>query len=163
MVMTPSLDDIWQALGEVMDPEIPTISLVDLGVVTDVSVDADGVAHVTMTPTFTGCPAMEYMREDVRNRLHALGFERVEVVLNFDKPWNSNRVTELGRKRLLEHGLAPPVEYEGILNLEVLNNTACPFCGSHNTTLSSPFGPTLCRSLHYCRNCSQGFEGFKPV
>jgi ring-1,2-phenylacetyl-CoA epoxidase subunit PaaD len=156
-------EQIWQALIEVMDPEIPAISLVDLGVITGVEVTDDNVAHVTMTPTFVGCPAMNYMRDDVVRRLEQMDFAGVEVEINFDQPWDSNRVSEEGRTKLKEFGLAPPVKYDTVLDLNVLNNTACPFCGSHNTMLQSPFGPTLCRSIHYCNNCLQAFEGFKPV
>jgi len=156
-------EEIWEALRDVKDPEIPTISLVDLGVVTDVWVSDDNIAHVTMTPTFVGCPAIDYMKEDVRRRLLDMPLADVDVQVNFDMQWNSNRVTEEGKKRLLEHGLAPPPAYEGILELTVLNNMECPYCGSRNTVMRSPFGPTLCRSLHYCHNCSQAFEGFKPL
>ncbi len=155
--------EIWEALRSVMDPEIPTISLVDLGVITDVSVSDDGTAHVVMTPTFVGCPAMDYMRREVEEKLREIGFAKIDVRMTFDLPWDSNRVTEEGREKLLQHGLAPPVKYEGVLQLEVLNDTPCPFCGSRNTTLQSPFGPTLCRSIHYCNSCRQAFEGFKPV
>lgn len=150
------------ALGEVMDPEIPTISLVDLGVITRVEV-AWPCVRVEMTPTFTGCPAMEYMRDQVRERLERMGFPEVEIEMNFDTPWSTNRLTDQGRAALLRHGLAPPAPYTTVLDLTVLNNTPCPFCGSHDTDLRSPFGPTLCRSLHYCNSCRQGFEGFKPV
>ncbi len=160
--MTPT-EEIWEALKDVKDPEIPTISLVDLGVITNVWIDSENVAHVSMTPTFVGCPAIDYMRDEVRQRLLRMPFADVDVRVSFDVQWNSNRVSEEGRKQLLEHGLAPPVPYEGVLQLEVLNNTACPFCGSHNTVLRSPFGPTLCRSLHYCNSCLQAFEGFKPI
>lgn len=155
--------EIWEALKDVKDPEIPTISLVDLGVITDVSIDENNVAHVTMTPTFVGCPAMDYMREEVRRRLLEMPFSGVEVTINFDVQWTTNRITPEGHRSLLEHGLAPPDPFEGVLRLEVLNNTRCPFCGSHDTTLRSPFGPALCRSLHYCNSCHQGFEGFKPM
>jgi ring-1,2-phenylacetyl-CoA epoxidase subunit PaaD len=85
------------------------------------------------------------------------------VVINFDVQWNTNRITEEGRRNLHDFGLAPPEPYEGVLQLEVLNNTACPLCGGHNTVLQSPFGPTLCRSIHFCNDCRQAFEGFKPV
>lgn len=155
--------DIWEALRDVKDPEIPTLSLVDLGVITDVSIDEAGTAHVVMTPTFVGCPAMDYMREDVRRRLVAMGFADPDVRMNFDVPWNTNRVTEAGREALKKHGLAPPERYEGVLELEVLNNMACPHCGSRNTVLRSPFGSALCRSIHYCNSCLQAFEAFKPV
>lgn len=155
--------EIWEALKDVKDPEIPAVSLVDLGVITDVWITDDDVAHVTMTPTFVGCPAMEYMQEDVRRRLATMGFAGVDVEMNFDVQWTSNRITEEGRKHLAEFGLAPPAPYEGVLQLEVLNNTPCPLCGGRNTTLQSPFGPTLCRSIHFCNDCRQAFEGFKPV
>jgi ring-1,2-phenylacetyl-CoA epoxidase subunit PaaD len=158
-----TVEEIWEALKDVKDPEIPTISLVDLGIITDVSIGPDNTALVIMTPTFVGCPAIDYMRKDVVERLSSMGFASVEVRVNFDTPWNTNMVSEEGRARLLEHGLAPPPRYEGILELEVLNTIQCPHCGSRNTTLSSPFGPTLCRSIHYCNSCSQSFEGFKPL
>ena len=156
---------VLDALQLVTDPEIPTISLVDMGIITDVVVDDDDAVTVTMTPTFVGCPAIDVMRSDAEAAVRALGVENVSVVVNFDEPWNTNRLTEAGKVALLKHGLAPPERYDETvtLNLDVLNNTACPLCGSRNTTLKSPFGPTLCRSLHYCNNCSQAFEGFKPV
>ncbi|MBS1913617.1 MAG: phenylacetate-CoA oxygenase subunit PaaJ [Bacteroidetes bacterium] len=157
------LSHIWEALRDVKDPEIPTVSLVDLGVITSVSVDDENVVHVTMTPTFVGCPAMEYMRSEVVRRLERMEFSGVDVRMNFDIPWSSNRITDEGRAALATFGLAPPAEYEGVLELEVLNNVACPICGSHNTTLRSPFGPTLCRSIHYCNSCGETFEGFKPL
>lgn len=155
--------DIWEALKDVKDPEIPTISLVDLGVITNVWLSDDNVPHVRMTPTFVGCPAMDYMKEDVRRRLKEMGFDEVDVEMNFDVHWDSNHITDEGRRKLHEFGLAPPEPYEGTLRLEVLNNMACPLCGGRNTTLQSPFGPTLCRSIHFCNDCRQAFEAFKPV
>jgi ring-1,2-phenylacetyl-CoA epoxidase subunit PaaD len=159
----PSEAEIWEALKDVKDPEIPTISLVDLGVITGVSIGDDGTAHVSMTPTFTGCPAIDYMKADVRARLLELGFERVDVDVNYDVQWNSNRITDAGRLALRDHGLAEPPRYEGVLELEVLNSVCCPNCNSARTTLRSPFGPTLCRAIYYCNNCHQAFEGFKPL
>lgn len=158
-------EDVLAALCTVMDPEIPTISLVDMGVITGVDVDATNAVRVTMTPTFVGCPAIDVMRQEAERAVRALGVQDVTVEVNFDQPWSTNRVTEHGRAMLLKHGLAPPAPYDETieLHLDVLNNTACPYCGSHNTTLKSPFGPTLCRSLHYCHACLQAFEGFKPV
>lgn len=158
-----TVEEIWEALKSVKDPEIPTISLVDLGVITAVSVDDAGIPHVRMTPTFVGCPAMDFMQQQVRERLTQLGFPHSDVQMTFEDEWNTNKITEEGLRALNQHGLAPPPRYEGVLELEVLNNTPCPYCKSHNTTLHSPFGPTLCRSLHYCNNCRQAFEGFKPV
>lgn len=160
-MLTPS--EILTALHDVKDPEIPTISLVELGVVTGVEVAEDGAVRVSMTPTFVGCPALDYMKRDVEDRLRSLGVEHFTVEVNLDVAWSTNLISDEGRRRLLEHGLAPPPPFEGVLELDVLSDIACPFCGSRNTTLQSPFGPTLCRTIHYCRNCSQAFEGFKPI
>lgn len=160
--MTPH--DVLEALQSVRDPEIPTISVVDMGIITDVTVHSDEHVSVRMTPTFVGCPAIDVMRSDVERAVRDLGATTVDVTVNFDIPWTTNRLTEKGRAALLQHGLAPPEPFESLtLELEVLNNVACPYCGSRKTTLKSPFGPTLCRSLHYCNSCLQAFEGFKPI
>lgn len=157
-------EDVLTALLAVRDPEIPTISVVDMGIITDVTVHTDDAVSVRMTPTFVGCPAIDVMRKDVEQAVRDLGVSNVEVLVTFDVPWTTNRLTEKGRAALLKHGLAPPEPYETLtLELDVLNNVACPYCGSHKTTLKSPFGPTLCRSLHYCNSCLQAFEGFKPI
>ncbi|MFM8772187.1 MAG: 1,2-phenylacetyl-CoA epoxidase subunit PaaD, partial [Candidatus Kapaibacterium sp.] len=151
-------DDVLTALLAVRDPEIPTISVVDMGIITDVTVHSDDNVSVRMTPTFVGCPAIDVMRKDVKQAVRDLGVTNVEVSVSFDVPWTTNRLTEKGRAALLKHGLAPPEPYESLtLELDVLNNVACPYCGSRKTTLKSPFGPTLCRSLHYCNSCSQAF------
>jgi len=156
-------DDVLTALRSVHDPEIPTISVVDMGIITRVDVSSENDVQVSMTPTFVGCPAIAVMQNDVTAAIQALGPKSLSVDVNFDVPWSTNLLTEKGRAALLKHGLAPPEIHEVEFSLDVLNNTACPFCGSHNTILRSPFGPTLCRSLHYCNACRQGFEGFKPV
>jgi len=157
-------DDVLLALESVCDPEIPTISVVDMGIITDVVVIDENNVRVAMTPTFVGCPAIDVMKNDVLQAVKGMGVEHVQVDVNFDVPWSTNLVTEKGRAALLKHGLAPPEQFDTLaLELEVLNHVACPYCGSRNTTLKSPFGPTLCRSLHYCNACLQAFEGFKPV
>jgi ring-1,2-phenylacetyl-CoA epoxidase subunit PaaD len=157
-------NDVLLALESVCDPEIPTISVVDMGIITDVVVIDENNVRVAMTPTFVGCPAIDVMKNDVLQAVKGMGVEHVQVDVNFDVPWSTNLVTEKGRAALLKHGLAPPEQFDTLaLELEVLNNVACPYCGSRNTTLKSPFGPTLCRSLHYCNACLQAFEGFKPV
>jgi ring-1,2-phenylacetyl-CoA epoxidase subunit PaaD len=156
--------DIWQALESVMDPEIPTISMVDMGIITGVKTnDTFSKAFVEMTPTFSGCPAIKQMEQMVKDKLVEIGFEEVEVRTTFNKPWNSNLITEKGRQHLKKHGLAPPPKHLGEITQELLENIECPFCGSRNVDLKTPFGPTLCRSLHYCNNCLQAFEQFKPV
>lgn len=155
---------LWSALQEVMDPEIPTISLVDLGIVTSIQFNPEQLeAKVTLIPTFSGCPALRVMEDMVRDKLTSLGLKEVDVKTNFDITWTTDRITEKGRKALLRHGLAPPPPDAAFISLTVLSDVACPYCNSRNTEMKSPFGPTLCRSLHYCNNCLQAFEQFKPV
>ncbi len=156
-------DSVYTLLEEVMDPEIPTISIVDMGIVTGVDVVSDTQVHVTLTPTFSGCPALKVMEELVIQRLHEAGIPDASVTTSFAVQWNTNMISEKGLQALLKHGLAPPPKHDGYIELDVLSDTPCPLCGSRNTTLKSPFGPTLCRSLHYCNNCKNAFEGFKPV
>lgn len=153
---------IWELLEQVKDPEIPVLSLVDLGVITEVQVSGSHV-RVQMTPTFSGCPAMEYMRREVENILTAAGIASLEVVMSFAQPWNSNKISARGRKALQQFGLAPPPQYQVFTDLDILEQVPCPNCHSEDTTLRSPFGPTLCRSLHYCNSCRQMFEQFKPI
>lgn len=157
--------EIWSALEEVMDPEIPTISMVDLGIITGIRLSDDGEnVKVSMTPTFSGCPALHMMENMVKERLQKMPLSHIEVETTFDVAWTTDLITEKGRQALLKHGLAPPVERkEGYIELDVLSDVACPHCGSRNTTLTTPFGPTLCRAMHYCNNCLQAFEQFKPV
>lgn len=157
-----SIKQITQYLEEVKDPEIPVLSLVDLGVITDINIINDKVT-VHMTPTFTGCPAIDYMKKEVEEALARNGVEEFEVKLSFEKPWNSNKITEKGRKALKDFGLAPPPKHDLVFDLDILEHVQCPYCGSDNTLMKSPFGPTLCRSLHYCDNCKQAFEQFKPL
>jgi ring-1,2-phenylacetyl-CoA epoxidase subunit PaaD len=155
--------DVWKLLEDVKDPEIPTLSMVDMGIITRVEVRADESVFVEMTPTFVGCPAIAMMEDMVRDSILRSGVKSVEVKTTFDKPWNSNKLTERGLLCLKKHGLAPPPKHEGEITNEILEHAACPFCGSTDTSMKSPFGPTLCRSLHYCNNCLQAFEQFKPV
>jgi ring-1,2-phenylacetyl-CoA epoxidase subunit PaaD len=155
-------EDILKWLEAVKDPEIPVISLVDLGVITKVDIDSNGKVLVDMTPTFAGCPAMDYMKKDVEKVLREKGID-FKVSVSYESHWNSNRITEKGREALKSFGLAPPQKYQVIPDLDILDKTPCPYCDSHNTEMKSPFGPTLCRSLHYCNNCQQAFEQFKPV
>lgn len=161
--MMISTEEVLEALHDVMDPEIPRLSVVDLGVITHVNVTPENVAEVTMTPTFSGCPALHVMKESIRERLELLPLSGVQVNVSFEVPWNSNRISEQGRAILQEMGFAPPPKHDGYFELEVLERVSCPFCGSKNTILQTPFGPTLCRSIHYCNSCLQAFEQFKPL
>lgn len=156
-------DDILTALEDVKDPEIPAISIVDLGMIADVQISPENSVVVILTPTFAGCPAIDVLRQGIHERVSQLPVNAVEVRVSFEIPWNSNRITERGRKILKDIGFAPPPKHDGYIELNVLSDIACPYCDSRNTTLQSPFGPTLCRAIHYCNDCSQAFEQFKPV
>lgn len=157
-------EEVWAALDEIPDPEIPVISLVELGVVSDVRVE-DGCVSVTLTPTFLGCPALEAMRSALEAKVAALGAEpRVEVSLA--DAWTTDRITPTGREKLREAGLAPPAPREASApSLVQLQARAfrCPYCGSHETRLENLFGPTPCRSLRWCESCRQPFEQFKTI
>jgi ring-1,2-phenylacetyl-CoA epoxidase subunit PaaD len=155
-------DQILTALHDVKDPEIPVVSIVEMGLIADVQVEGEAV-RVKITPTFVGCPAVEVMRVESERRLRALGVENVSVQITFDPPWNSNRISAEGRRKLREFGLAPPRPHNGHVDLIQLELIECPYCGSADTTLESAFGPTLCRAIHYCHHCQQSFEQFKPL
>lgn len=148
---------IWDVLYTVEDPELP-ISVTDLGMIDAVDV-ADGHVRITLVPTFSACPAIEVMREDIRRRVRELPeVQDVQVDLSFARPWTIARMSERGRQRLVAHGMAVPTPGSHKMRAGVV----CPFCGSTNTTLENPFGPTLCRAIYYCNDCRNPIEQFKP-
>jgi ring-1,2-phenylacetyl-CoA epoxidase subunit PaaD len=153
-----------EALAGIPDPEIPVISIVDLGVVRGVDVDGERV-RVEFTPTFLGCPALEAMRAAMEEAIRELGGEpEVDVVL--DDSWSTDRITAEGREKLREAGFAPPAPRQaGAPTLVQLTSAVfrCPYCGSTETRLENIFGPTPCRSLRYCESCWQPFEQFKTI
>jgi ring-1,2-phenylacetyl-CoA epoxidase subunit PaaD len=155
---------VWDALAEIPDPEIPVISLVDLGVVRDVAVQ-DGHARVDFTPTFLGCPALEVMRDAMAERIRELGVEP-EINVCLDDSWSTDRITPSGHEKLRASGFAPPTpRVAGMPTLVQLQSNVhrCPYCGSTETRLENIFGPTPCRSLRYCTACKQPFEQFKTI
>lgn len=157
---------VWAALHDVHDPEIPTISVVDLGVVRRVETGA-GRIRVELLPTFIGCPAIDVMRHDVEERLQDFA-DNVSVEISFAEPWTTERITPAGRDALRAAGFAPPqpspADSSWMLSvLPSLPVGECPYCGSRNTTLENAFGPTLCRAIYHCADCSQPFEQFKEV
>jgi ring-1,2-phenylacetyl-CoA epoxidase subunit PaaD len=155
---------VWDALAQIPDPEIPVISLVDLGVIREVAV-ANGNVRVDFTPTFLGCPALEVMRDAMAERIRALGAEP-EIQVRMDDSWSTDRITPEGRQKLRASGFAPPSPREAapptLVQLQS-NVHRCPYCGSTDTRLENIFGPTPCRSLRYCAGCKQPFEQFKTI
>jgi ring-1,2-phenylacetyl-CoA epoxidase subunit PaaD len=155
-----------EALSEVPDPEIPAVSIVELGMVGEVEVGERGV-RVELLPTFVGCPALEIIRSEVERRLGQLG-RPVQVDVSFATPWTSDRISREGRDKLRASGFAPPPHLREGRGLPVLDAPApgtveCPYCGSARTTLENVFGPTQCRSIRHCSDCRQPFESFKPI
>jgi ring-1,2-phenylacetyl-CoA epoxidase subunit PaaD len=156
-----SAEQVWEALAEIPDPEIPAVSLVDLGVIRDVAVEENRV-RVEFTPTFLGCPATELMRKLMAERIRDLGAEAdVEIAA---EGWSSDRISAEGRRKLRESGFAPPAGRAPATLLQIQTAVhRCPYCGSENTRLENLFGPTPCRSIRYCASCRQPFEQFKTL
>jgi ring-1,2-phenylacetyl-CoA epoxidase subunit PaaD len=153
------------ALAQVSDPEIPAVSIVDLGIVERVDIGPDRI-DVELLPTFVGCPALEVIRSSVEDRLASFG-RPVEVTFGYRVAWTSDRITPEGRAKLRESGFAPPMHLDAstpVGNLVSLADAVpCPYCGSRRTVLENVFGPTQCRSIRYCTNCRQPFEEFKAI
>ena len=157
-----SKEEILGSLHEVMDPEIPVLSVIDLGIIKDVVIN-DEVVTVKVIPTFTACPAIKIMQEQIKEKILSLGFEEVNVIVDDSVSWNSNRISEDGKKKLETFGLGIPNRHNGEFSLEEIAHSQCPHCGSNDTTINSIFGSTLCRSIHFCFDCRQSFERFKPL
>jgi ring-1,2-phenylacetyl-CoA epoxidase subunit PaaD len=163
MVTMPfTKNDIITLLEDVKDPEIPVLSLVDLGVIRGVTI-SDNAVSIEMTPTFVGCPAIDFMKHEVIEKLQASGVKNVDVTISFREAWSSDRISEKGRAALKKFGLAPPMASHLFTDIEVLEHVPCPRCNGRDTELKNPFGPTLCRSIHYCNTCKEAFEQFKPI
>jgi ring-1,2-phenylacetyl-CoA epoxidase subunit PaaD len=151
---------VWEALEEIPDPEIPVVSLVELGVIRSVDVQ-NGHVRIEFTPTFLGCPALEFMKRAMEEKIPGA---EVEVIQ--DDSWSTDRITPAGREKLRAAGFAPPAPREAtapkLVQLQA-NVFRCPYCGSTETRLENIFGPTPCRSLRYCESCRQPFEQFKTI
>lgn len=156
----PLEEAVWAVLRGIADPEIPALSLVDLGMIRRVSAGSEEEVVVELMPTFLGCPALTLMRSMIEEQVGTLAPVRVEIVR--DEAWTTERISEEGRAKLLASGFAPPPR-AALRELPVLAAVPCPYCGSQETTLESAFGPTPCRAVHYCRSCRQPFEQIKPV
>jgi ring-1,2-phenylacetyl-CoA epoxidase subunit PaaD len=171
--MVTTLNDARRArhiAERVPDPELPMLTLADLGVLRDVRVEADGTVVADLTPTYSGCPAMSEMRADVAARLRAAGYEQVRVRTVLDPPWTTDWITPEGRRKLAEHGIAPPgpaphpAPGPVPLVLSATRRTVpCPRCGSADTEETSRFGATSCKALWRCLACREPFEYVKEI
>jgi ring-1,2-phenylacetyl-CoA epoxidase subunit PaaD len=161
--MTPTRENIFEILASVRDPEVPVLSVVDLGIVRDVQISG-GIISVKVTPTYSGCPAMRVIEENIIAALREKGFPNAEVTTVFSPAWTTDWMSPEAKEKLRAYGIAPPQGRadDSLVTISKPRPTiACPFCGSKNTALKSEFGSTACKSLHYCNQCSQPFEHFK--
>ena len=157
-------------LETVKDPEVPVLSVVELGIVRDVSIGADGVVEVSITPTYSGCPAMHAIEADITTALHDAGFPDVRVRTVFNPPWTTDWIGDAAREKLRAYGIAAPGHLPRgdddlipLLRRRAPEAVACPYCGSIDTSLRSEFGSTACKSIRFCDACRQPFEQFKAI
>ena len=160
-----STDAIWRFLEDVKDPEVPVLSVVELGIVRDVRVAEQGVT-VVITPTYSGCPAMHVIEEDIIEGLGAHGVSPVKIETVFSPAWTSDWMSTAAKAKLEAYGIAPPgraADDGGLVTLTRRAPVACPYCKSTRTTLKSEFGSTACKSINFCNDCQQPFEQFKAI
>ena len=165
--MDTTVEQVWSWLGEVADPEIPVISVVDLGIVRDVAFE-DGECVVTITPTYSGCPAMQVIADSVREALEAHGVDKLRIVSRLSPAWTTDWMSDAGKAALKGYGIAPPVQqaidisglHAGIRR-RAAPQVNCPHCGSPHTQLTSDFGSTPCKALYKCLDCREPFDYFK--
>ena len=170
-VSTDRVQRAWQVLGSVLDPEVPALSVCDLGIVRDVIEHADGL-QIVLTPTYSGCPATEVIEHDVIKAIDAAGLGPARVSLQRAPAWTTDWISEQGRRKLFDYGIAPPgpvqaVRADGAVPMRFFGRSeqrlTCPRCGSRNTERLSAFGSTACKALHRCLACREPFEHFKPI
>ncbi len=148
--------EVWRKLSDVCDPEIPVLSVIDLGIIRAVDVDADAI-EIVITPTYSGCPAMNTIEDEIKQKVSHLG--KVSVVTQLSPAWTTDWMSEEGKQKLKEYGIAPPVETGSGLFSQT--QVACPRCGSARTKLVSQFGSTACKSFYQCEDCFEPFDHFK--
>lgn len=161
--MMINVASVWKLLEDVKDPEIPVVSLVEMGIVRDVAISPDGDVTVKITPTFSGCPALHTMKQDIVDRLKEAGIDSITIEMVYSPPWTSDWINDEAREKLRLFGFAPAPRHGGNFEVMLLDAVNCPYCGSANTSLRNSFGSTLCRMIFYCNACQQPFEQFKPL
>lgn len=155
----------WDILATVLDPEVPVLSIVDLGIVRSVSEDErDGLLTVTITPTYSGCPAMDVIRIQIRMALMEAGLGEVNLLTILSPAWTTEWMSQEGKDKLKAYGIAPPNPVQPVCDMEFFvaqQAVQCPHCGSYNTTVVSQFGSTACKALYRCEDCREPFDYFK--
>ena len=157
-----TISKIWHLLEEVKDPEIPVLSVVELGMINDVTTKENQII-IDLTPTFTACPAITHIKDEIAEYLEKHTKKEVEIKVSVYPPWSSNKISNSGLKKLKEFGITPPKKHDGNVCFKLLQKIQCPYCNSNHTLIRSNFGSTLCRSMHYCKECKQSFEHFKSI
>lgn len=156
------IEQVWQWLRRVPDPEIPVVSVVDLGIIRDVSI-VEGSVEVAVAPTYSGCPATEVIEQQIIAELEKHGLEGVSVIRVLSPPWTTDWISESGREKLRKYGITPPAGSSGRGLLKGEMPIACPRCSSTNTSRISEFGSTACKASYRCDDCLEPFEYFKCI
>jgi len=153
---------VWEILETVTDPEVPVLTVTDLGIIRDVKINDDEI-EVIITPTYTGCPAMDMIAANIRMELLMSGFKKVKITSVLSPAWTTDWMSEAGKQKLKAYGIAPPASHERVKKLlfEEETKIICPLCSSTNTRLISQFGSTACKALYQCNDCKEPFDYFK--
>ena len=162
----PTREDVLAILDGVKDPEVPVLSVRELGIVRDVAIDAEGAVIITVTPTYSGCPAIQVIEDDIIAALHAAGIVDVRMMTTYAPAWTTDWIAPEARAKLKAYGIAPPARAEAGGLVQLMRAHApvqCPYCESFDTEERSEFGSTACKSVQWCRKCAQPFEGFKAI
>ena len=157
--------EVWQKIENVKDPEVPVLSIVDLGVVRAIAIDGKKL-QVTITPTYSGCPAMEFFETEIHSKLNSLGNKQVEIDVKYAPAWTTDWMSDEAKEKLKAYGIAPPEKKCSTkmkLFQDELQEVHCPRCSGVETTLTSQFGSTACKALYYCNACQEPFEHFKCI
>ena len=161
----PSREEVLAILDAVMDPEVPVLSVRELGIVRDVSVDAEGGVTVTVTPTYSGCPAIRVIEDDIVTAIRAAGISDVRMRTTYAPAWTTDWIMPEARAKLKAYGIAPPMRAESggelVQLMRARPSAQCPYCDSYETEVRSEFGSTACKAVCWCRGCGQPFEEFK--
>jgi len=155
-----TIDKIWKLMEDIFDPEIPVLSIADLGIIRDIKIEEEE-AEILITPTYSGCPAMDVISMNIRIALVENGFKKIKITQQLSPAWTTDWMSEIGKEKLKTYGIAPPIGKTFDNNYLEELKVACPLCHSLNTKLISQFGSTACKALYQCNDCLEPFDYFK--